>query len=63
MRAGGAARCVAGLEKEIMTEYLPVIPRYYSGVAHGSRIEDPGHRNDSTTRGHADLQGHLGLQQ
>jgi peptide/nickel transport system substrate-binding protein len=29
------------LEKEIMTKYLPVVPRYYTGVAlsHGSEIE------------------------
>lgn len=36
------------LEQEIMTEYLPVVPRYYTGVAqaHGSKIQ--GHFNDNT---------------
>ena len=36
------------LEQEIMTEYLPVIPQYYTGVAqaHGSKIN--GHFNDNT---------------
>ncbi|CAA9347166.1 MAG: Oligopeptide ABC transporter, periplasmic oligopeptide-binding protein OppA [uncultured Nocardioidaceae bacterium] len=38
----------AELDKEIMTEYLPVIPRYYTGVAqlHGSKIQ--GHFIDTT---------------
>ncbi len=36
------------LDKEIMTDYLPVIPRYYPGVAqaHGSKVN--GHFNDNT---------------
>lgn len=36
------------LDQEIMTEYLPLIPMYYSGVAmiHGSRIQ--GMENDNT---------------
>ena len=36
------------LEQEIMTTYLPVVPRYYTGVArcHGSQIE--GHFIDNT---------------
>lgn len=36
------------LDKKILTEYLPVIPRFYTGVAqaHGSRIN--GHFNDNT---------------
>jgi peptide/nickel transport system substrate-binding protein len=36
------------LEKEIMTTYLPVVPRYYGGVVqmHGSEIE--GHNIDNT---------------
>jgi peptide/nickel transport system substrate-binding protein len=36
------------LDREIMTEYLPVVPNYYSGVAmaHGSRIQ--GFNNDVT---------------
>ena len=36
------------LEEEIMTEYLPVIPRYYGGVAaaHGSKVN--GHEIDNT---------------
>ena len=35
------------LEKEILTKYLPIIPRFYSGVAmmHGSKIQ--GFENDS----------------
>ena len=37
------------LEEEVMTTYLPVIPRYYGGVAaaHGSKVR--GHEIDSTT--------------
>jgi peptide/nickel transport system substrate-binding protein len=36
------------LDEEIMTEYLPVVPQFYSGVAmiHGSRIQ--GMNNDNT---------------
>jgi len=35
------------LEKEILTKYVPIIPRFYSGVAmaHGSKIQ--GFENDS----------------
>lgn len=38
----------AELDERIMTEFLPVIPRFYTGVAqaHGSRIQ--GHENDNT---------------
>ena len=37
------------LEEKVMTTYLPVIPRYYGGVAaaHGSKVK--GHEIDSTT--------------
>jgi peptide/nickel transport system substrate-binding protein len=37
-----------GLDKEILTKYLPVIPQYYAGVAsaHGSKIQ--GDYNDNT---------------
>ena len=36
------------LEKEIMTTYLPVVPRYYTGVAqmYGSEVE--GYHIDNT---------------
>lgn len=36
------------LDEEVMTEYLPVVPQWYTGVAmaHGSRIN--GHANDNT---------------
>jgi peptide/nickel transport system substrate-binding protein len=36
------------LDEEVMKEYLPVIPRYYTGVAqaHGSKVN--GHENDNT---------------
>ena len=36
------------LDKEIMTAYLPIVPRYYCGnaMAHGSRVH--GHNNDNT---------------
>ena len=46
------------LDKEIMTKYLPVVPRYYGGVAqtHGSKIQGTSIDN---TLGHADLQEHL----
>ena len=48
--AGDPAKAPAAwgaLEKEILTKYLPIIPRFYSGaaMAHGSRIQ--GFENDS----------------
>ena len=50
--AGDPAKAAAAwgaLEKEVLTKYLPIIPRFYSGaaMAHGSRIQ--GFENDSNS--------------